>query len=323
MSLVPTPTGDEPRPLVFATAEAEAVVVAAALTGAGAEAPRLIFEGDFGLGGLGSLPAYRDGRARTLLVGFPAVALARDPAAAAAALRAASDLTWVTGHPVPAEDLAGARGARLLSLGADPGGPLEGLVEGAAAVFARLASVLRELPDPLPPFGAEGRGLAYRLAVEGSREEPHGLASLCRAMARREPPPSDLVGAGRHVVLERRELARTSAFHRFGVQGGQGVLVMAPRSANGAHRDVAREARVAKGCLVSLLAFDSNEPALVEYDGPRPELAARLALAASRLPGYGVRGWGAAGFAVRGAAAGSLEVLEALMRVLAEELTEG
>ena len=97
-------------------------------------------------------------------------------------------------------------------------------------------------------------------------------------------------------------------------------LYNARGDAVGFYRDLAADARHHRGCVVHLLCFDSQEPAIVEYAETPADLAARMDLARAALPDHQVLPWTAAGFAVLGPESGGLSVLERLIDVLGRQI---
>jgi hypothetical protein len=174
---------------------------------------------------------------------------------------------------------------------------------------------------PAPPAEGASFELAWRYAIEAARQEPISLGAHTRALVAGEPAPADLAATGRALFEERRDLAASSSFHVFATPAGQGVLVMAPRSAAGFYADLARDARRARGCALSVVAFDSHEPVIVDYERRPVDLEARIAMASRALPDHVVRGFGPAGLAIRGPATGGAELLVGLLELLGSEIT--
>lgn len=312
------PVQEAERLLIVAASDVEPVLVAAALERGLERGVTRLFLPPFGLGRLRELPAFRGGARPTLTLGFPAPALAEQPEDARAALGAAADLIWVSGHPVEPGELGGVR------VEATGGGELWPAVARAlgcsAGLMDALAGVLAEPPAPAPPSEWASFELAWRYAIEAGRQEPFTLGAHTRALVAGEPAPADLAATGRALVDERRELAASSAFHVFPTPAGPGVLVMAPRSAAGFYADLARDARRARGCALSVVAFDSHEPVVVEAERRPADLDARIALVHAALPDHVVRGFGPAGLAIRGPAAGGQALLVRLLELLGQEI---
>ena len=318
MGMLPAPAPPGQRLLVLGTSEVESVVVTAALLRATSRPVSTVFTAPADLGLLAELPAFRQGRTRTVLLGFPALEVTARPADVLRALRSASDLVWVTQHPVTLPEGEGLTGVRVVSAKGPLWPATAEALDLAVDEMDRLEGLLAELPEALPEVTEADFDLSWRYALEAARQDLPALGVVARRLADLEEPELDVVGQGRELVRERRDIAATSGFHVFPIASGRGVMVPVPRSALGYYLDLARDARQVRDCDLCVLAFDSQEPAVIEYAQRPLDLDARMDLLRSSLPDHRICGHGRAGIAIIGLATGSLELLETLIGELAK-----
>jgi len=324
MGLVPVSESPDETTLVIGASDVEPIVVAAALELALDHAVRRLFLPPFELWRLSEIAPFDGGKATTLVIGFPAPEVAQHPERVIEALEAAESLTWISEQPFDVEELPGALGVTVIEptqTGLWPAVASALDLSGAAALLPEeLGAVLNELPETLPEPAEADVGVRWRYALEAARQEPFVLRRSSLGLVTGEPPEEELVEAGYELILERRDLASTSTFHTFETTAGPGVIVMAPRTALGFYRDLVRDARRHRHCAVSVLAFDSNEPLFVDFEEPPIDLRARIDMVRSAFSDAVVRPTGTAGFVLKEANAGGLELLTELLTILAREI---
>ena len=317
----PTEIADD-KLLIVATNDIEPIVAAAGAARL-AEGRRVtrIFLDTYELGALADIPAYRQGKARTVLLDFPSPELARQSEAARTVLRIGLDLTWVSSHPLDARETAGL--TRLTVSTARVG-----------ALWLELARAL-DLPMDLPPlFGdilselpqapsdpnAASDHLRWRYALEAVRQELLHLGPRTQALIELDSPDPELVDTGHELLSERRDLALTSSFHSFPTAtSSTGVIVVAPQWASGYYRDMVEDLRRAQNHGVSILAFDSQEPVIVEYSDTPPDFEAKLSLLGSTFPDHVVCPWRTAGVVIKGPATNDLALLDKLIDIIRQK----
>ena len=326
MALVPAPEGGphDETTLVFGAAEIEPIVVSVAVERLLDRRVNRIFVPIFELWRLAELPAFAQGTTKTVALSFPSPDLDQRPDLVGEALRKAEDLRWISAHPWAAGDVAPGAGVTVLR------GESSGLWPAVARALELpqdgwnldedLRGILEQLPEVLPEPEDAAPSLAWRYALEAARQEPFTLRSASQPLVVGDTPEEELVRAGHGLLLERREIAAESRFPTFSTPGGTGVIVMAPRSAVGFYRDLAADARRHRGCVVSVLGFDSHEPIFVDFERRPSDLDAKLELLRAALPSYAIRELGGGAFAVKGPATGGLELLTKLLEILGREL---
>ena len=320
MELLPASPSTEGRLLVLGAAEIETVLLSVALARGLERKIGRLFASVFDLGNLVEIPAFRQGKAPTILLDFPTPELARQPEEVRRALRMAVDLTWVSRHPIDDDEIEQLQGARSVASD-DFGSRWDAMATNLDCpldAMEGLEKILDEPPSPLPEAEDADLHLAWHYASLAARADPMYLGAVTRHLIELEAPEADLVHEGRALVQERRALDAESSFHSFPTPMGQGVLIMAPRAAMGFYRDLAAEVRASRGCTVSVLAFDSQEPVIVELSARDDRFERLLEAIATSLDEHVVRGFGASGFAVKGNETGSLDVLEKLVGLLSQ-----
>ena len=314
MTALPPPTEvDDDKLLVVATNDIEAILAATAIARQAEGPVTRIFLETHELGALAAIPAYRQGKARTAVLDFPTPLLARQPEEARAVLRIALGLTWVSGHPLDPVELDGL--TRVDTVVVDD------TLWTAAAAALDLAGetptlhqdILAELPRVLPDPDNATPGLRWRYALEAARQEPLHLGPRTRGLVDLEEADPELVETGHELLRERRDLALTSSFHSFPTSNGTGVIVVAPQWSAGYYLDVVADLRIARGHRVSILAFDSQEPVIVEHSFPTPDLTAAIAQLRSTFPDHLVRPWRNHGFILKGPDTNDVALLQKLI----------
>lgn len=326
MALIPVPEEElkAGEVLVLGASEIETIVASVAVERAMERPVKRLFLPTFELWRLAEIPAYRHGSARTCVLGFPSPALDQQPELVRKALREADDLVWISEHPIDGAEVEAVAGVTAIA-------PTEGdlwsalsqtlqLESDPAGLDEDLQGIMAELPEHLPDPEEAGPTLSWRYALEAARQDPFTLRLNSQGLVDGEGPEAGLVETGYGLILECRDLARTSSFPTFETPAGSGVIVMAPRSAFGFYRDVARDARRHRGGVVSLLAFDSQEPAIVDYERRPSDLSARLELLCAAFPSHAIREFGRAGIVIKGSGTGELELLTALLEILEREI---
>ena len=323
MDLLPASRKTEGNLLVYGAAEIEAVLLSVALArGLDRKIGRL-FAPVFDLADLAEIPAFRQGRAPTVVLDFPTPALARRPDEVRRALGTALELTWVSRHPLDADEVEGLQGVKQTS-SVDFRSRWRSLAKALECpedAMDGLDSILDEPPSPLPAAEDAGLQLSWHYAIQAARNEAMYLGVVSKPLLELQPPEQDLVHQGRAIVQERRDLGAESTFHSFPTPAGAGVLIMAPRNALGFYRDLAAEVRANRGCATSILAFDSQEPIIVEHSTRPDDFDRQLETIAAELDEHVLRGFGSKGFAVKGSETGSLEVLQKLIELLSGDAT--
>lgn len=326
MGLIPVPEegADSGEMLVLGAAEIEPIVVSVAVERALDRPVKRLFLPTFELWRLAQIPAFRGGSLPTVVLDFPSPALDQQPDVVWKALQAADDVTWISEHPIDEVEVQETTGITVIAPRTSDLWPALcpalDLTSDLAKLDDDLLDITTELPEELPDPDDAGPALTWRYALEAARQDPFTLRLNSQGLVDGEKPEAGLAETGQGLIMERRELARASSFPTFDTPAGQGVIVMAPRSAYGFYRDVAHDARRYRGCAVSLLGFDSNEPAIVDFEHRPSDLKARMDRMCTALPSHRIREFGRAGIVVRGAETGSLELLTTLLEILGREI---
>ncbi|MDP8254787.1 MAG: hypothetical protein P9M14_03475 [Candidatus Alcyoniella australis] len=310
----------ESKLLLACTNEIETILISVALSQC-LETPLVrLFMSHLGLGRLSNVPVFRQGKTPTVLIGFPTPRLAQDEEAARKVLKLGLDLTWISEHPLDADEIAAAPRLRLEPVDQGLWQTVCRVLGCPRSAIEPFAGIAAELGEPLVDPQVADHDTAWRYCLEAACQEPQYLGPSSAGLISGLQPDPILVLAGHQLIVQRSQLAADSSFHTFDTPNGRAVLVLAPRRALGFYYGLAHEVRRRRSCVLSVLAFDTGEPLIVEYEQRPSDFKLRMEMIGSRFPEHVVRPYGPSGIAIKGSKAGSLDVLDPLIELLSSEI---